>query len=174
MARTFPFGRIVAPISIRGCDMAGPPPHAGVAAERSISSVVCGRRISAAQNQNFRRIIICRGEGQKHRRAVGSIASVCCRCNIVTILLSQGQKVGRSLKSLNKKLCRWEEDASSDTAAESTPLELAYSNLRPVCRFQLSCSSRRSRRVQRKSLPARRRVRSASGTSVREPWAARS
>ena len=39
-ARIFPFGRIVAFISIRGCDIAGPYCHCGAGADRSMISVV--------------------------------------------------------------------------------------------------------------------------------------
>src|SRR5438445_305871 len=39
-ASTLPFGRIVAFISIRGCDIGGPYCHWGVAADRSMISVV--------------------------------------------------------------------------------------------------------------------------------------
>src|SRR6266481_2664536 len=40
IAKTLPLGRIVASISVRGWDILGPYNHFGVAAERSITSVV--------------------------------------------------------------------------------------------------------------------------------------
>ena len=75
VASTLPFGRIVAFISMRGCDIDGPVLPSGAAPPRVDDFRRGGCGVAAAENHHARLVAIRRRQRQQHGRAVGPRAA---------------------------------------------------------------------------------------------------